>query len=485
MADLGKGEESEAIRVDGIWRPMTREEASGRAESRDDDDHKHLFAGTLGDDEWDALQKLREEVMEDVEAVDWGLSHYSDVWFVRFLRAREFDVEAAAEMVRANIQWRSEFFAEWDCDPKRFTDEWGATEIAQRLAAFWPTVTHGEDVSSVGHMLINYERIGTVDIKSVFSRVKGEDVILWHCYLMELFEQRRNARMEELNLFLDWEVQSLMVEDLTGVGMKHMYWPGLGVLQQIAAIDDNHYVECLRNMYICNLPAVFNVFWRVVKPWAHPRTIAKFKFFKSNEKKELIEAIMGHVSDVSEIPEFIGAEGGCDKCSPCINAAGTWKLSDGAASNVFCERTLQVAAGYEEEQRVPVKEAGTRVTWQVTVESRDIDFSVTFYADSSARDNGTSSSENSADGESGEVVMEKVRLTSEEPSGSFAVAEEPGEYVFRLDNTYSMMRGKEASIFITVDPPKTTAAKKKKGLTKLRSSFSGKKKGSKGGKRKK
>jgi hypothetical protein len=75
--------------------------------------------------------------------------------------------------------------------------------------------------------------------------------------------------------------------DVSTLGWKHFYKPGkeyfilklnmeaLDLLKETSALDEKHYPELLRNMYVINAPGIVSMFWKIISRWLDPKTRAK------------------------------------------------------------------------------------------------------------------------------------------------------------------------------------------------------------------
>jgi hypothetical protein len=53
---------------------------------------------------------------------------------------------------------------------------------------------------------------------------------------------------------------------------------GLGAIKKCITIDSAHYPERLKYMFVVNVPSIFTVFWKILKPWVDPVTLSKVSF---------------------------------------------------------------------------------------------------------------------------------------------------------------------------------------------------------------
>lgn len=75
----------------------------------------------------------------------------------------------------------------------------------------------------------------------------------------------------------------MTVIDLKGLDSSQLNKKTLGALQSIVTIGCC-FPELLNQMVILNTPFAFNMFWKVIKRFLEPRTVAKIEIF-TNEKK--------------------------------------------------------------------------------------------------------------------------------------------------------------------------------------------------------
>lgn len=62
-----------------------------------------------------------------------------------------------------------------------------------------------------------------------------------------------------------------VILDLKGVGLSHFHGPAMKMISRTFSIDEAHYPENLRKVYVINLPGLFSLFWNFLKPFLDPK----------------------------------------------------------------------------------------------------------------------------------------------------------------------------------------------------------------------
>lgn len=117
------------------------------------------------------------------------------------------------------------------------------------------------------------------------------------------------------------------MEDLNGLGWAHMYKPAISTLQVCSALDESHYPEMLKRMFIINTPRIFTLFFSLVKPMMDKRTLDKIRVLGT----DFLPVLEKHVDSV-HIPKEYG--GKCERHSnPCLPSGG--KLGSKTQRSVY------------------------------------------------------------------------------------------------------------------------------------------------------
>ena len=207
-------------------------------------------------------EKGREVVPEEVEI--WGIpllgDERSDVILLKFLRARDFKVKEALNMIRNTVRWRKEFGIE------------GLVE--EDLGSDWEKVVFKDGYDKEGHP-VYYNVFGEFEDKELYSKTF-------------LDEEKRNK-------FIRWRIQSLEKSvrslDFSPNGISTIVQvndlknsPGLGkrelrqaTNQALQLLQDN-YPEFVAKQIFINVPWWYLAFSRMISPFFTQRTKSKFVF---------------------------------------------------------------------------------------------------------------------------------------------------------------------------------------------------------------
>jgi len=366
------------------------------------------YYGSLSADQEKALKEFRASIPDLPE-------RYTDLMLLRFLRARAFNVGAAVEMLTKDIEWRKKVGAD------TILETFPKSKYFKGISEYWPGHPHKVDNRGIP---VFYERLGIVDPKSLLKAIPQDDLLQFHIYMMERAEKRmRDAREQGITPELIDE-GTVIIEDLQGLGMKHMLTQGLDMIQKLAEIDQNHYPESLKKMYLVNAPSIFSVIWKIIAPWLDPITAAKMAIV-STDYKPLLEAECGITNE--NLPSFLGGKCQCE--GGCCPKGGVYGDVTSESSTV-----VNINSRDKHELIVKVEEEGSVLGWHFKPEGYDIGFIVY------KQDNGKR--------------KEVVPYAKFEDPAQGHVTASVGTYVLQFDNSYSMLRSKSVRYEIFVEPPR-------------------------------
>jgi len=284
--------------------------------------HKKVFSGFIDDcspQQQEVLSKFRERV----KAMGCTNPNYNDVYLLRFLRARKFDLEKTTDMWKNYITWRREKkvdevakydFPELNEAKEHYPHAWFRTDkIGRPMYIERPGKIVLEKLNKVmtnerleQHFIHDYERLMN-EIFPACSKAAGKSISTT-CYIL----------------------------DLKGVSAR-MMCPKIWELLKIATkIGQDYYPEILGTMYIINTPMFFHGAWQLIKGFLDEKTRKKVHLLGSNYKKELLQCV-----DENDLPDFLGgklteAEYGPNMCTeqgPWIRTARSATRAPTSASD--------------------------------------------------------------------------------------------------------------------------------------------------------
>jgi hypothetical protein len=256
-------------------------------------------AGRLGH-----LTPEQQDLLQEFKGRITG-AYIDDNQLLRFLRARQFDLDNAAKMFNEYLAWRAEFG----------TDQIIATfefpELSKVLECY-PRCYHKTD--KYGRP-IYVERLGMANVTQLFKITTSERLLKNHVYGYEkLVNYRLPACSLKQGCFLE---QSTTILDLKGVSLS-TFSSVYSLVSQVSTIAQNYYPEMLGKMYIINAPYLFSTVWSLVKVMLHPVTQRKIAIVGSSYLPALQETI-----PLENIPDFLG--GSCSCPGGCASAdVGPW-----------------------------------------------------------------------------------------------------------------------------------------------------------------
>mmetsp|Transcript_32792 Transcript_32792/g.91846 ORF Transcript_32792/g.91846 Transcript_32792/m.91846 type:complete len:400 (+) Transcript_32792:100-1299(+) len=330
-----------------------------------------------------------------------------DIALARFLRARRYEVDETAVMIRDYLKWRIDYGVE------ALVDESTHSSVLRALAKYYPGGYHGKDRNGIP---VYFERAGLFDVPSLIREVPPEEAVRFHVYKNE-----KNAReLMELSVARQGGqyLGRVFVIDLDGIGWNHIQKDAMSVLQAFIEVDQANFPEMLKRLFIIRAPAAFTAIWRLIKPWLDARTLAKIEICGYNDFLEpmLLEIPLEH------IPKEYG--GKCQCPGGCLKKAG------GAFEGVHDGREKPLWVARQDSAEIVVTAPGNgKIDFSFRTDTYDVGFRLYFLP---------------AGGRKRSLVKDykKVEAFVAPVAGSFT-KDTAGTWVFHFDNTYSWTRGKQ------------------------------------------
>ncbi|XP_036764673.2 SEC14-like protein 2 isoform X4 [Manis pentadactyla] len=286
-------------------------------------------------------------------------------------------------------------------------------------------------------------------------------------------------KQQDLDNILKWQPSELgrkvetvlMVFDMEGLSLRHLWQPAVEVYQQFFAILEANYPETLKNLIIVRAsegvscvpaPKLFPVAFNLVKSFMSEETRRKIMILGGNWKQELPKFISSDQLPV----EFGGTmtdPDGNPKCLTKINYGGEVPESYYLHNQVRVqhEHTVAVGRGSSLQVENEILFPGCVLRWQFASEGADIGFGVFFK---------TKIGERQRAGEMTEVLPSQRYNAHMVPEDGSLTCHKAGVYVLRFDNTYSLMRAKKVSYTVDVLLPDRASEKKIQSLEVARPS---------------
>ncbi|XP_037081881.1 SEC14-like protein 1 isoform X2 [Pollicipes pollicipes] len=305
------------------------------------------------------LIQLRTWVSELVKGKTPG-----DATLLRFLRARDFNVEKAREMISTSLVWRKKYQVD------RLLQEYQTPSVARD---FFPGGWHHSDRDGRPLYIL---RMGQMDVKGLIKAVGEEGLLKLVLHICEEgLRLAEEATMREGRPIRSWT----LLADLDGLNMRHLWRPGIKALLRIIEIMEANYPETMGRVLIIRAPRVFPILWTLVSTFIDEKTREKFLFCDDDYQHGLKFYI-----PEEHIPEFLGgmaqcviSEGGLIPKTMYMpiedmeNQKG--ELCGGMDSIYHC---VSLTRGQVHEVLILNSDRGSVICWDFDIMKSDVAFSV-------------------------------------------------------------------------------------------------------------
>eukprot|EP01135_Chromosphaera_perkinsii_P005847 Nk52_evm7s368 gene=Nk52_evmTU7s368 len=209
-------------------------------------------------------------------------------YMLRWLVARDFNVDQAEKMIRNHAEFRKEFDAD-----NLLNGEYLPREA---LTKYFPAGWHG--ISKQGCPIF-IERIGNFDAKGLIYSCTLQEMLKLKAYHGErhLSLIRKNKK-----LYPDKNVNKIIIIiDMDGFGYKHLWRPGIKLAKTISHQFQDNYPEIAKHFLIINPPTIYSLAFSIVKPILQRRVQEKIVLISGKPKDGLLKYI-----DEENLPVFLG-----------------------------------------------------------------------------------------------------------------------------------------------------------------------------------
>eukprot|EP00931_Biecheleriopsis_adriatica_P089900 TRINITY_DN63972_c0_g1_i1.p1 TRINITY_DN63972_c0_g1~~TRINITY_DN63972_c0_g1_i1.p1 ORF type:complete len:437 (+),score=63.77 TRINITY_DN63972_c0_g1_i1:47-1357(+) len=231
---------------------------------------------------------------------------------LRFLMARQGNVQHALDMLRVALEWREQTGAE------RALSDWNK-EPHEAVDPYWKTIGFlGCDKDGD---LVCYDRIGQCRPPSLVRMTEAwavrHEIFTQECIMacLERARQRcvHQGRMGGYNI--------TVVIDLEGLNASHADRVGLSIFKACTRIGADYYPEIVKRIMFIHAPWIFPIIWRIVKTFLDQGTVDKVTIVSEKSTKE---ALLDKIP-VEHVPKALGGtkvtQGG-DYCSDVVPMGG-------------------------------------------------------------------------------------------------------------------------------------------------------------------
>jgi hypothetical protein len=251
--------------------------------------------GMTHEEELQSVEQFKKEILshedEVVERENFSIrrEHLEDEnKLLRFLKARNFDLDKATEMYLKHLKWRDENDVE-DILFQTFPER-------EQLLKFYPQGYHMCDKQG-RPVYIQY--LGGINVHKILAFTDEETVYRVFIQEYEKFLHfKLPACSEAQGRYID---TSLNIMDVKGISLKLITKESQRMMKKLTSITQDNYPETMGNMVIINAPYIFKMIYSLVKPMLSPRTQSKIIVLGSRYMDKLLEFV-----DIECLPKKIG-----------------------------------------------------------------------------------------------------------------------------------------------------------------------------------
>uniref|UniRef100_A0A4W3HUC5 SEC14 like lipid binding 5 n=1 Tax=Callorhinchus milii TaxID=7868 RepID=A0A4W3HUC5_CALMI len=289
-----------------------------------------------------------------------------DEHILRFLRARDFNIDKAREILCQSLTWRKQYQVDY------ILEMWRPPQV---LVEYYTGGWHHHDRDGRPLYIL---RLGQMDTKGLLKAV-GEEAILRH--VLSINEDGQKRCEENTKVFGRPITSWTCLVDLEGLNMRHLWRPGVKALLRVIEVVEANYPETLGRLLIVRAPRVFPVLWTLVSPFINENTRQKFLIYSGNNYQGaggLVDYI-----DKEIIPDFLGGECVCsipeggmvpknlyqtEEALEYADHIKLWTETIYKSANVF--------KGAPHEIVIEILEASSVITWDFDILKGDVVFNI-------------------------------------------------------------------------------------------------------------
>ncbi|XP_027330307.1 phosphatidylinositol/phosphatidylcholine transfer protein SFH13-like isoform X2 [Abrus precatorius] len=257
-----------------------------------------------------AVHELRQKL---IERGSLPRRHDDYHTLLRFLKARDFNIEKTIQMWEEMLMWRKEYGTDTILEDFEF-------EELEEVLQYYPQGYHGVDKEG---RPVYIERLGKAHPSRLMRITTIDRYLKYH---VQEFERALQEKFPACSIAAKRRISSTTtILDVQGLGMKNFSRTAANLLSAMTKIDSSYYPETLHQMYVVNAgPGFKKMLWPAAQKFLDSKTIAKIQILEPKSLYKLLEVI-----DSSQLPDFLGgsctcaAEGGCLKSNK-----GPWNDPD-------------------------------------------------------------------------------------------------------------------------------------------------------------
>ncbi|KAL1189470.1 Phosphatidylinositol/phosphatidylcholine transfer protein SFH13 [Cardamine amara subsp. amara] len=214
---------------------------------------------------------------------------------LRFLKARDLNIEKTIQLWEEMLRWRKEYGTD------TILEDFDFEELGEVLQ-YYPQGYHGVDKEG---RPVYIERLGKAHPSKLMRITTIDRYLKYH---VQEFERALLEKFPACSIAAKRRICSTTtILDVQGLGMKNFSPTAANLVAAISKIDNNYYPETLHRMYIVNAGTGFKkMLWPAAQKFLDAKTIAKIHVLEPKSLSKLHDFI-----DSSQLPEFLGGSCSC------------------------------------------------------------------------------------------------------------------------------------------------------------------------------
>ncbi|KAJ4866768.1 Phosphatidylinositol/phosphatidylcholine transfer protein SFH13 [Raphanus sativus] len=228
---------------------------------------------------------------------------------LRFLKARDFNIEKTIQMWDEMLRWRKEYGTDTILEDFEFQE-------LEEVVQYYPQGYHGVDKEG---RPVYIERLGKAHPSKLMRITTIDRYLKYH---VQEFERALLEKFPACSIAAKRRICSTTtILDVQGLGMKNFSQTAVNLVAAMSKIDNSYYPETLHRMYIVNAGTGFKkMLWPAAQKFLDAKTIAKIHVLDPRSLSKLHEVI-----DSSQLPDFLGGSCSCFGDGGCLRSnKGPW-----------------------------------------------------------------------------------------------------------------------------------------------------------------
>ncbi|CAD5216999.1 unnamed protein product [Bursaphelenchus okinawaensis] len=286
----------------------------------------------------------------------------NDAHLLRFLRARDFEVQRARDMVINSLLWRKQHNID-----KLLHDFQPPQVIKDHFPGCW----HHQDKAGRPLFVL---KLGQMDVKGLLKAV-GTEIVMK--FTLSICEQGLEKAAEATKRLGEPISTWTLLVDLEGLGVRHLWRPGVQCLLRIIETVEAHYPETMGLVLIARAPRMFPVLWTLISPFIDENTRKKFMI---NSNEHVADELNKYIAP-EYLPDFLGGpakfnapKGDHVPKSEYLKVSEINLEEDDVLKSTYTVSTVH--KGMPQEACVKVPTAGCVLTWDFDVIKGSCEFVV-------------------------------------------------------------------------------------------------------------